>query len=353
MRLPRSLVAPSAFLLSLAAPLFVSTTASAQEACGEQVCPKGFSCETVNVGCPAIACEGPDCPTCDGTEQVCLPAPCTSDADCAADMVCHTETHQECDDVPPCGADDGSEKVPECERVLPSNCSTVSTSSCVPRWYLPCTTAADCGAGFDCVEQIQGGCPGSPGSAGGGSSGGSAGEDSDSAEPLPAEPSPGADGGAPPADERPASDGGTDGCVFEPSGEFACVRIEVACEADSDCLPGWSCDKNNEGACWAASDGSTGCDPVDPPNVCYPPYENLGGGGFAEDGGATTGGPRGDDDSAPEAPNGSGSPAQSGDDTSTVKSGGGCSVGNAGTTGGAFGALALAFLGLFAARRRR
>jgi MYXO-CTERM domain-containing protein len=351
MRLPRSLAASSVFLLSLAAPLFVSATASADEACGDRVCPKGFTCESISVGCPAIYCEGPDCPTCDGTEEACVPVPCTSNADCATDMVCHTETHQECEDVAPCASDDGSEKVPECERQEPTNCTTVSTSACVPRWYLPCQTAADCGAGFECVEQMQGGCPGSPGSAGGGS----AGSEGDQAEPTPADGG-GASDFAPPAEERPASDGGTDGCVFEPSGEFACVRIEVACEANSDCLPGWSCAKNNEGACWASSDGSTGCDPVDPPNICYPPYENLGYGGVAEGDGATSGGaPRGDDEAAPEAPKGEdANGAEDGEEDGVVKSkGGGCSVSATGADGGAFGALALAFLGLFAARRRR
>jgi len=33
----------------------------------------------------------------------------------------------------------------------------------VPRWTLGCATAADCGDGFSCDEQISCTCPGSPG----------------------------------------------------------------------------------------------------------------------------------------------------------------------------------------------
>jgi MYXO-CTERM domain-containing protein len=364
----RPLAAHGFFAACLLAPLLVSGRASAEETCGDQVCPKGYQCETYDLGCPAIACApGSECPPCEpGTESVCVPAPCTSDADCADGMLCFTETRQECDDPAPCagddpGADAGAEgKTPaDCGEAVPTNCTTVSSSSCVPRWAVPCQAAADCGPGFTCEEQLQGGCPGSTGSEGGSTPEGrpASPPDGGGAEPSPDDSSDSDDAATPPG-EVPPSDGGTDGCVFEPSGVSMCVPIEVACQSDSDCLAGWTCADNNEGACWASSDGSMGCDPVDPPKVCYPQYSDLGGGrGVAEGdaGGEPTGGLGGNE--SPTAPGSPGLDSDDGsaaaDDTDGGNNSGGCAVSPARSGGAGFGLLALALAGLLGARRRR
>jgi hypothetical protein len=74
----------------------------------------------------------------------------------------------------------------------------------------------------------------------------------------------------------------------------ACEPIRVACSADSECPSGWSCRDNPEGACWADSNGNTGCTPADPAKLCFPPYADLlNGGGFGtgNDGSASPGTP--------------------------------------------------------------
>jgi Cys-rich repeat protein len=361
MAFSRSLVAQNLFALCLVAPLLVSARASADEACGDKVCPKGFTCETFSLGCPAIACaDEASCPPCEPAEEsVCVPVPCSSDADCASGMVCFTETREECEGSEPCAGDPGDADDPgsaepappnpdpdaksaDCDAE-PVNCTTVTASSCVPRWALPCEAAADCGAGFTCEEQLRGGCAGSEGSAGSGTP-------SDGAEPTPPDA-----GGDDSSNFAAPADGGGD-CFFEPSGVFACVPVETGCTTSADCAEGWTCDANHEGACWASSDGSTGCDPVDPANICYPPYYDLGGGGFAEgnDSGAPTGGPRGDDETPPAAPSGEDGSANADSDSSDGKvESGGCSVGHVAGSSSGFSLLALSLAGLFAARRRQ
>ena len=364
----RSPLAQNLLALCFAAPLFVSARASAAEACGDEICPKGYQCETFDAGCPAIACaDDSDCAPCEpSVTHVCVAQPCSSDADCAADMVCFTDTHEECEDTAGCATpdsqDDGGadEKVPNCEPAEPPVCTTVSTSACIPRWQLPCQLASDCGAGFTCEEQMRGGCSGSSGSAGGGSTPSDPATppdgDAGGAEPAPDE------GFAPTPPDGGADDGGD--CFFEPSGVSACVAIEVACATDADCAEGWTCENNNEGACWASSDGSSGCDPVDPAKVCAPPYAHLGGGrGVGEDdSGASNGGGEptaggGEPEVPPTPPKGEGDSASgdhdaaSGDSDESVESG--CSVSHVrgGSTG--LGFLALALGALFGARRRR
>jgi len=301
------------FSAALAGVLGFAGSASAQQACGDSSCPKGYSCETVPAVCPTIDCaEGQPCTPCPtGTVQQCVAEACDSDADCDEHMICLTREVATCSGqaapaCPPGAACD----VPAPE---PPDCTLESYSQCVPRWTLGCATAADCGEGFACIEQESCGCSGSSGggtpssggstppSSGGGSdpksepaplpdpppaagSGGSAGF---APQPTP-DPSLPAPPGAPvPPDARPPA-GPDCGCLA--SAVKTCSVIERACASDADCPSDWSCSDNPEGVCWASSDGKTGCEPGDPPKVCLPPYRDLGGGvGFAEDGAETPG----------------------------------------------------------------
>ena len=309
-----------ALLTALVLGVFgVASPAAAQEACGDSECPKGYACETVPAACPDIACAaGSECPPCDGTVEQCVAQSCDSDADCDEQMVCLTRTITEC-----AGAAPACEPGTDCGSAAPSECTAASYSACVPRWTLGCATAADCGDGFSCEEQVSCQCPGSPGtgagtpgstpgsspSSGGASSSGDPGSPekapapaerppsgaagAGSSLPQPAEPAPDADA---PADRAPPNSG----CTCEPSGVKACVVIERACTADGQCPSGWSCEDNPDGVCWASPDGSTGCEPGDPPKLCLPPYRDLGGGGYGEE---ASGGP-----TTPTTPDDSGSP---------------------------------------------
>jgi hypothetical protein len=294
--------------------------AAAQEACGDSECPKGYTCETVPAACPAIACApGSECPPCDGTVEQCVAESCDSDADCDEQMVCLTRTITECaTDAPACepGTDCGS-------AAAPTDCTAASYSACVPRWTLGCVTAADCGEGFSCEEQLSCSAPGSPGTGTGtgGSTPGSVPPSDGGGEPGGSEPSepsdPGDDPKEPPnSAERPAAPTPTpapdvqnpppgSGVTCEPSGVKACVVIERACSADDQCPSGWSCEDNPDGVCWAKPDGSTGCEPADPAKLCLPPYRDLGGGGYGEE---TSGGTVTPDGSTPPA----GNPASAG-----------------------------------------
>lgn len=367
--------------------LAVAPNALAQEACGDSTCPKGYRCETVPAPCPAIACApGSDCPVCDGEVEMCVALPCASDADCDEQMVCfEREVASECTGTAP-ACPPGS----ECPAPEPAECTIVTESSCVPRWALPCDAAADCGAGFECVEQQSCSSPGSPGSGGGtparpgGSSGGASGGSSGGAaepqpdrapagtagsagfappsapepapapQPAPAEPAP-----APaPVEERPE-------VTCRPSGVKQCQVIERACSADADCPSDWSCVDNPEGVCWQNADGSSGCESADPAKLCLPPYRSLGG-GYGE---TTNGAPgRGEDSGAPPASPTPGSPAigqgpsspagAEGDELAGTDDGSesseGCSfVGASPSTGGGAAAALLALAALGLRRQRR
>jgi len=295
-------------VLALFAPLFVSSAASAEVACGETTCPQGFVCETQPAPCPAIACaEGQECPPCDATMEVCAPASCTSQADCGADMVCAGF------DVRDCG---GSAPAEPCERgedcaapAAPAECSSTTAYECTPRWQLPCAADADCGAGFRCVELESCSCAGSP-AAPGGSGGG-------------AEPAPGARAPSP----APVDPDADPSCVCEPSGQKSCEVVETACATNAECAAGWTCQDNPEGVCWADANGQTGCTPADPARLCAPPYSNLPvAGGFGE-GRPTTGGIPAN--GGPQSGDGGGLPAsgQSEEDGAGAQaSGGGCSI---------------------------
>lgn len=363
-----------AFVLGLAFP----SNAAAQTACGDTTCPKGYACESVPAGCPAIACApGSNCPPCDDAVLACVAEPCASDADCDVDMVCLSETITECS-----GSAPACEPGRECAPPPPAECETIERSQCVPRWALPCQTSANCGAGFECVEQEDCSCSGSSGGSGGSASGGgSQGSPTPAVDPVPPSNGGAANGGAaqprppspgnpappqpepaevPPEDAAPSSPLPPDTCECKPSGARACQVIERACEVDSDCPARWSCEDNPEGVCWSGPDGS-GCEPGDPPKLCLPPYRSLGGyPGRGENSGGVGTPTSGNPEPSPEpgappvAPPGpTEDPNAELDRGPDASDGGGCTLAQA-RTGGASGALFAAMAALaFAVRRRR
>ena len=291
----------------------------------EPACAEGFVCEEVPVPCTTIdvacvegePCEPVECePT---TESVCTPAPCTTSDDCGPDLVClETETVTCTDAECPPGE--------ECEAVEPQ-CETLTEGRCAPRWMAPCETAADCGEGFDCVEQESCSCSGSA--------------------PAPATDPDEADGGSEPVPaEEPE-------CVCEPTGEKSCEAQEIDCTSDAAACPeGWTCIDNPNGMCTASTDGTTECFTDGPERLCAPPYYDLavGGGTYAarEAGGEVA--------NADETLGGDSWQDADGTDPETAAeesgvSGGGCALAPGGTTTSAWILSLLALVPL--ARRRR
>jgi hypothetical protein len=315
--------------------LALTVDASAQEACGDSLCPKGWTCESEPTPCPSVDCaEGSDCPVCEPTSaSTCRPGPCTSDSDCDPAMRCVTEQRSVCTGgTAPCAKPDGGE--PDCPAPEPVECVIETVSACLPKYLGACERAADCGEGFTCEPVEQCSCGGSAG-----------------ARPEDAPDGGGAfapaDGGADPV---PPED-----CECQPTDTNHCVLIETACTAATDCPSGWTCGENPEGVCSSGPDGSS-CTPADPPLVCMPPFSDLGGGrGIGEDGNAEPDLPGGTDAGAePPATSGSGHDHAAEDDGAMSSEHGGCTVNRAsGAPSGALFGLALAALGLTLARRRR
>jgi MYXO-CTERM domain-containing protein len=262
-------------LMSALALMSVPSAALAQDAaCDTDAdCEHGYTCEVVGGGCPDIACaEGSECPPqdCD-TMLGCLPArDCEADSDCATGWKCATEQYSDCADAGFTCAE-GEECV---KPDLPpaSDCETREISFCAPPWTLPCESATDCGAGFECVERIAMSC----------SNGGSAGEPTPSGDPVP--PDDGSSGFAPPADGDPVppEEEMPSECTSEPSGEFYCQLIETTCNTDADCAAGLTCQEQYGDS--VSCGGAT-------PDV--PPEEGNGSGGA---GGAGAGGDSGGSD---------------------------------------------------------
>jgi hypothetical protein len=324
---PRGLIA-----LIAVAPLVVAVDARAEETCGDRSCPTGFRCETYPTACPEIDCaaDSGSCPVCEpGTEAVCVPKTCGSHADCAADMLCATEERTRCDDgaAADCGDAREGEK-PDCTPAPEANCTTERVSQCVPRWQLPCTSAADCGVGFTCEQRESCTCSGSSGSGGG----------ADPGMPTPAD-----------AEERAVP--APDDCSCVPSGEFACVVIETACTGDASCPAGWTCQESREGVCWSGPEGS-GCEPADPAKLCAPPYSDLGDGrGIEHDDGESSGAGNGEPP-APTTTGGESADGSDGDEVITTDRG--CATTGLPRSGGAGAVwLALGIGAVIFSRRRR
>lgn len=311
-------------LLALSSLSLASRPAHAHGSCSADTdCVKGWTCQVSG----GSACTSPACPPGEKCEaqptdctpveyKSCQPGPCRADSDCASGMVCYTHTDTDC-------APSACAAGQECP---PPACEPKTESACVPRYVLPCSTATDCGPGFQCASSgEQCACSGS----------------APQPEPTPEEPS----------------------CICEPSHEMRCQAATVNCSADSDCTPGWTCAvisstsdcvTSSEPVPTPGGDGQDGgkpvpeCQPAVAVKACVPPYYELiqGGRGVSHDsagsptfgiGEGTSNGaipPTASDGSAPES-------------TSSA----GCSVKPGSRSGSALALLGV--FGLFSALRRR
>ena len=301
-------------------------------------CVKGWSCQVVGAtGCASACAPGEKCdapPEC-GTEQeikACRPGPCTADRDCADGMVCSTSTSSADCPVSTCAPGANCPPSPACEPK--------TTSACVPRYTLPCTTASDCGAGFSCIPLEEDcACSGSSEGSGGGSDG--------------------KDGGAPTPPPPPEPD-----CTCTPSTTSRCFALPVTCTATADCANGWTCAVVGATADCASTppspapepgqDGGTPtprdeqpCKPSTTVMQCVPPFYNEAGVAYdiGLDGSAENG------SGSPTSGNGAEPPRAAGNDSASTSSAG-CSfaLGSASSSAGAL-LFAVGLLGM--ARRRR
>jgi hypothetical protein len=168
----------------------------AQEPTCAGTCPRNFSCEVAEI-CGS-APEFGEAPEACSTHAVCTALPCSSDADCDADMRCYEEADSD------------------------------EPATCAPRWLLGCNEAADCGAGFTCAEEL------------------------------------------------PCLDPTAEGAATcEPEGVNVCYIHSQSCQADSDCIAGWTCENNPLNAYWSNTSGEMGCNIVDPALICTPPFAKV------------------------------------------------------------------------------
>ena len=315
-------------------------------------CVKGWSCQVSGAtGCATPACPpGVPCdpgPCQNEVFKSCQPAACKADSDCAAGMVCFTHTESDC--APSvCSSKDANCPAPVCE--------TKTTSACVPRYLLPCTTAADCGAGFSCAQNEPScGCSGSSGSSNGSGSAdaGSAGPgNADAGAPVPPVPDP------------------VPNCTCTPTEGQSCTALPVTCASAADCAAGWTCEATlTSSDCattepgYPATDGGAPTPPPSPepctPSVsvkqCLPPYYSLvHNSGSLDSSTVLPGGAAPGKGETGSGSNNSGAQpvAATGNDTGATSSAAGCSVAFGSRAGGAGGLLvALGLLGVL--RRRR
>ncbi len=318
--------------------LLAPASAWAASTCAQNTdCPKGFSCETSTVypPCPAIACAaGSDCtqPVCaPETISQCTPLSCKSGDDCAAGMICYSQTSLNCPDqaTPACPPN----AVCATPTTAPPACTMTTTSQCVPKYLLPCTSASDCGDGFACVRDEVGSCAGSGGAA--------SSEDGGPTEIVPVAPV----------------------CTTTTLSTSHCQANAVVCASNGDCLSGWTCEALPQAISNVACAGPVSFDggPTTPTDCvtptpepvqkqCMPPYADLASSGTfgsvtsTSASGSGTGGQK----SAPESPT---------TDTSATgpnaASDGGCTVGSGHAGNGAFSLLGLVGLAGLAFRRRR
>lgn len=217
-------------------------------------------------------------------------------------------------------------------------CTMKLLRRCVPRYMAPCTKSADCGEGFDCVEEKVCTCAG--------------------ADLPPHPPPPGSlDGSA----SAWLMDGGPealpDGCTCIYGDKKRCQLRQVPCESDEACPEGLTCAEAPKLDCKGADrDGGLGCEqPMDDPGrserYCAPP---AGAKGAAEvpkqlsaDGGS------GAKSSSGETSHRNSGDADDAKDTSVEGGGGGCVITGRAAAGSApCGALGLLGIALSLARRR-
>ncbi len=310
--------------------------AHADTACSSDAdCGKGFSCTVVGgSACGSPGCEGGKaCPPptpCEPTEiKACEPGACKVDTDCADGMVCYTSSA-------PC-AEPACAPGSDCP---PSTCASGTQSQCIPRYQAPCSTAADCGAGFNCVQGPTPDC---------------------SVRSGPALPAPAQDGGTPNGGAGATPDADAAGCSAGPSGPSYCAVIPVTCESAGDCLNGWACAASPSGATCATSPApngtagvggaaTAGCTTAPPVMQCTPPYYSSGVGlgvGAPTRGGDVTG------EASSGATSGSAAAAAPTNSGNPTSSSAGCSVaGDIGNRSSALGLAIFGLLGLIGVRRR-
>lgn len=373
MKSPRPVHGYVAAVIAASAICLVPSRASASSCTTDADCGKGLSCQVVGMSaCANITCPAgetcPPQPPCTPTEiKECVLAPCNTDSDCGDGMVCYTNTQTSCEATPPpaapCAPNTQCDPLPP---PPPPSCTTTTEKLCVPRYLLPCTTAADCGAGFSCVPDQS--CSTS-GSAGVGFA------DAGIAVPVPAPaPAPSGSGGAP----APAPDPAPSGSSAPPSGDTCttlptnhCEAQIIDCSTDANCPAGWTCTETPSVGTGCAvavyPDGGTSmpsCPPTPmpaPTKECAPPYSDVIGGAADHGGivnvpqaGSFTGSAGSSGTGGSSATGAPGAPPNSDSMASGVASSqdsGGCQVGR-GTSGASASLLALAgLIGL--ARRRR
>jgi hypothetical protein len=333
--LPAPVTASAALLLALIAP----GRALANDCESTTDCGNGFECQVVGTsGCATPSCppDGP-CPAvepCEArTQKECVPIRCTSDVECGAGMLCHEWMTGSCGGVSDCAC---SSDQPDCTCAEAPACEETTESLCTPKYVLPCTVAADCGSNFTCEEQQRCGCSGSSGS-------GAAPTPDDAARPLPPE------GDPLPGESQPEPN---PDCSCEPSGQFACVPVEIECDSDSNCPAGWGCELQGTATDPGCAGGDCKAAPIPAPEPatgrCFPSY--YGGVGVDLDGGtATSGGDdKGTGNGAPQNPEA----APSGESAQNSSESAACQLGHAPASHSVLSILAVlgAVLGL--GRRR-
>lgn len=230
MSLMKPLVALAAFgCLGLA-----GTAAFAQTCTSDADCMQGFTCQVAGVVIDNAPCKpGTDCLNrgvsgstgTTSTVSSCQPAPCATDSDCGADMVCYAQSSTSCSGSggrPACSPDSKS-----CDPtpVTTEACITTTSSACVFRWQRPCNADADCGAGFVCQPEESGVCSGGTPSGGSGSGSGVGGNTG----------GPTMTGPNMPADLPPSS------CTTITSFPGYCQVQVTSCIVDADCPAHWQC----------------------------------------------------------------------------------------------------------------
>lgn len=252
-------VSAAVFLAAIVAPSF----ALADECSAESPCPKGFACEAVAGACPAIAC-APDSKECADTctpetVNVCVPTPCAKDSDCDANMVCHSQDALQCTGgtAVACPAD------VECDLITQPECKTVTMTSCVPKWTLPCQEASDCGEGFTCEAAEECTCSGSSGSAG-------------SVEPAQGGATAAPSEGTATVDGVPEASQTGDSCTCRTLDTKYCKIVERTCDTEKPCQSGWTCSASAATRGTTSSSGGDDTATSEPAeSVCMPPYFDV------------------------------------------------------------------------------